>query len=400
MKPKYTIVIPALNGLKGLRLTLPYMLSIPRNDFQIVISDNCSDDGSLDYLQSFKDSRLTVISPSNRLPHSEHLNFAYGFASGEWVNHMGDDDLIFSDRFERLDEITKQAEQNDCDIVIGKSIRYIWPENSFEPPNSLNSERLFEFTNSKEIVQGQIAYRQLINSPSLAGGGETLIRGELVKKVIAHFGYFCPPDPYVEFFGLRVCCYFARNIMKIDTPLYINGRMSKSIGNTLLSKNNSFKWSFENPRKSWRYCPIDTYSYCTISLDAALAVENLLGTNFFDKVLWGSICTKYAMGAARGTTIDNQLTPRVKLLYQCLINFPAGAVLGIIQKISEKLVSFIVGNFRTALLKLFIGEKTMLAMLNKRYILAKLFGLSNIVDVANWYPKTRKDLVLTNEVIQ
>lgn len=400
MKLKYSLVIPALNGLASLRVTLPYMLSIPRNDFQIVISDNCSDDGSLDYLQSFKDSRLTVISPNNRLPHSEHLNFAYGFARGEWVNHMGDDDLIFSDRFERLDEITNQAEQNDCDIVIGKSIRYVWPENSFEPPNSLSSEGLFKFTNSKEIVQGKIAYRQLINTLCIAGGGETLIRGELVKKVIDHFGYFCPPDPYVEFFGLRTCCYFARNIMKIDTPLYINGRMSKSIGNALSSKKNSFNWTFENPRKSWRYCPIDTYSYCTISLDAALAVENLLGTNYFDKKLWGSICAKYAIGAARGTTIDNQLTPRVRLLYQCLTNFPVGTVLGIIQKISEKLVMSIVGNFKTALLKLFKGENTMLVMLSNRHISAKLFGLSNIVDVANWYPKTRNDLVKTKEVIQ
>ena len=391
MKPKYTLVIPALNGLMGLRVTIPFMLRIPRRDFQIVISDNCSDDGSLDYLQSFKDSRLTVISPSNRLPHSEHLSFAYGFASGEWVNHMGDDDLIFPDRFERLDEIIKQANQNDCDIIMGKSIRYIWPENSFEPSNSLNTEGLFAFTNSIEIVPGQTAYCQLINTLSIPGGGETLIRRELVKKVFDNFGYFCPPDPYVEFFGLRVCCYFARNVLKIDTPLYINGRMSKSIGNTLLAKEISFNWTFENPRKYWRYCPIDTYSYCTISLDAALAVESSLGTNFFNKILWGSICSKYAMGAARGTTIDNKQTPRIRLLYQCLTNFPLGAFLGIIQKISEKSVLFILDNSRVLLFKMFKREKTMLSMMNERHISAKVFGLSTIVDVANWYPKTRKD---------
>jgi glycosyltransferase involved in cell wall biosynthesis len=388
MKPKYSLVIPALNGLASLRVTLPYMLSIPRSDFEIVISDNCSDDGSLDYLNSISDSRLIVVSPSSRLPHSANLNFAYKHASGEWVNHMGDDDLVFPDRFERLDEITLQAEQNSCDIIIGKSIRYIWPENIYESPNSVNSEGLFEYANGMEIVDGRETYRELINTLSIPGGGESLIRRELVQKVVDQFGYICPPDPYVEFFALRVCCYLARNVMKIDSPLYINGRMSKSVGNTLLANKNKFNWRLENPRGSWKYCPLDTYSYCTISLDAALAVEDLLGTNYLNKIFWGSICTKYAVGAARGTSIDNERTPKARLLYQCLTNYPIGFVLGVTQKVSEKVGGYIIAKIRTTVLKLFFRRSANLMLLNERVIPARVLGVSNIVELADWYPKT------------
>ena len=384
MKPKYSLVIPSLNGLASLRVTLPFMLSIPRSDFEIVISDNCSEDGSLDYLNSINDSRLIVVSPNKRLAHSAHLNFVYQHASGEWVNHIGDDDVVFPDRFEKLDEITLQAEQNSCDIIIGKSIRYVWPENIYEPPNSVNSEGLFEFTDRIEIVDGRKTYHELINTLNIPGGGETVIRRELVQKVVDQFGFICPSDPYVEFFALRVCSYLARNIMKIDSPLYINGRMSKSVGNTLLANQNKFNWNFENPRRSWKYCPLDTYSYCTISLDAALAVESLLGTNTLNRIFWGSVCTKYALGAARGTSIDNEQTPKVRLLYQCLTNYPLGFIVGVIQGVGAKIGAYIVAKIRIILLKLFFRRSANFPLL----ISAKVFGVSNIVELADWYPKT------------
>jgi len=301
---------------------------------------------------------------------------------------MGDDDLVFPDRFERLDEITLQAEQNSCDIIIGKSIRYIWPKNIYESPNSVNSEGLFEYASGMEIVDGRKTYHELINTLSIPGGGESLIRRELVQKVVDQFGYICPPDPYVEFFALRVCCYLARNVMKIDSPLYINGRMSKSVGNTLLANKNKFNWRLENPRGSWKYCPLDTYSYCTISLDAALAVEDLLGTNYLNKIFCGSICTKYAVGAARGTSIDNDRTPKARLLYQCLTNYPIGFVLGVIQKVSEKVGGYIIAKIRTTLLKLFFRKSSNLILLNEGVIPARVLGVSNIVELADRYPKT------------
>ena len=222
---------------------------------------------------------------------------------------------------------------------------------------------------------------------SIPGGGETLIRRELVQKVVDQFGFICPPDPHVEFFALRVCSYLARNVMKIDRPLYINGRMSKSVGNTLLANKNKFNWRLENPRGSWEYCPLNTYSYCTISLDAALAVEDLLNTNYLNRIFWGSICTKYALGSARGTSIDNERTHKVRLLYQCLTNYPLGCLVGITQKVIDKIGAYIVAKIRSILLKLFFKKSANLMLLNEGVIPARVLGVSNIVELAAWYPK-------------
>lgn len=395
--PKYSLVIPTLNGYEGLSVTLPYILNLPRMDFEVIVSDNCSDDGTLSFLRSINDPRLVVVSPTNRMPHSEHLNFAYKYASGEWVNHIGDDDLVFSNRFERMDELTRMAEINDCDIIIGKSIRYIWPGNNYEHPNTINTDYLFGFTSRVSIVSGKSAFVQSINQLSISGGGESLYRGALIRQIIDKFGYFCPPDPYVEFFGLRMCYHFARNVMEIDIPLYINGRMSKSIGNSLLAKKSSFDWKFENPRGSWRFCPLDTYAYCTISLDAALAVESLLGTRNFDKFYWGTVCSQYALSAARGTSIDNTLTPRARLLYQCFRHYPVGTFFGLVKKLTEKVTFIVFGKVKATLFWLFIEEHTMFRSLSERLVPAEIFGVRSIVELADWYPKTRSNVTQLSE---
>ncbi len=44
--PKYSTVLPTLNGAETLSVTVPEMLKIDRDDFELVISNNQSDDNT------------------------------------------------------------------------------------------------------------------------------------------------------------------------------------------------------------------------------------------------------------------------------------------------------------------------------------------------------------------
>ena len=149
-KPKYSIVIPSYNGYQGLKETLPYMLAINRDDFEIVISDNHSADGLWEYLSNLSDEKLKIFKPDRFLPHSEHLNFAYSKANGEWIGHLGDDDLIMGNRFEIFDKFS-----SDFDLIIGKNLRYIWQDNLREPKNSLSRLSKTSFTYEKVVLSRQ-----------------------------------------------------------------------------------------------------------------------------------------------------------------------------------------------------------------------------------------------------
>ena len=125
--PKYSIVLPTLNGRETLAIVLPAMLrEISRPDVEWVVSDNRSDDGGYEWLLKLAttDRRLRVVRPAHRLCIGEHLEFTYRFAKGEWLCHIGDDDLLLPNRFEILDRV---IDQTGADIIRGRFLRYLWP---------------------------------------------------------------------------------------------------------------------------------------------------------------------------------------------------------------------------------------------------------------------------------
>ena len=103
---KYSIVIPSYRGFEGLKIIIPYILSIDRDDIEVIVSINHSEDANLSkkFLQSLFDKRLKIFTPNKKLPHSAHLDFAYSKSTGLWVGHLGDDDLILKNRFDYMDK--------------------------------------------------------------------------------------------------------------------------------------------------------------------------------------------------------------------------------------------------------------------------------------------------------
>lgn len=390
---KYSIIIPTLNGKQSLELTIKYILSINRDDFEVIVSDNHSIDGTIELLNSFNDSRLKIFQPPCRLPHSEHLNFAYSKASGLWINHIGDDDLIFKDRFEMLDELLEIAKINDCEILIGKSIRYIWPDNIFEKPNTINLDNFIVGNNDYNVLEAQFYYKELINTLAIPGGGEFILHRNIYEKLVNKLGFFCPSNPHVEFFGLRASVFLAKNILKVDTPFYINGRMSKSIGNALTSNSNSFDWKFENPDGIWKYCPIETYAYNTISMDASLAVEQALGTKYFNNYFWGKVSAKYAITSSRGTDINNKIRAKRYILFNLFKNFPTYSILvGLFCQIFDRVSSA----FAIRIFNLIPNNYYSKFPFDKKSINGELLNISNIADLADYYPLYKQRSKKTN----
>lgn len=375
MAIKYSIVIPTLNGFDGLRVILPYILSIDRDDFEVVVSDNCSDDSVWEYLCSLNDDRLSIFKTSERMPHSEHLNFAYSKSRGLWIGHIGDDDLILKDRFELLDEITETS-----DLIVGESLRYVWHGHNIEPENSICTSELRRYSHSVTLLDGIDYYKDIINYVGVPGGGQWLVSREVYQSVVDAFGYFCPSAANVEFFALRASAFFSKKVARIDYPLFINGRMKKSSGGVLVSNGKElFDWGFENPGGVWEFCPVPTHAYYTISLDAALRVENVIRSGFFSKLFWGRICMGALLNNSYGADSSNR-RPSVTDLYKAVIfNYPYGSVYAFLRWLVKRM-----------LVKLYIFSDRdrhdfVNIIGNKYYIKGELLGIKNIADFADWY---------------
>jgi len=269
-KPKYSIILPTLNGFNTLSLTLPEMIKIDRDDIEWLISDNCSDDQTREFVLSFFDKRIRLVSPQQRLPLGRHLEFAYSHALGDWQGHIGDDDYIFPSRFIMFDNFIKDSK---AEVIIGEDVNYHWPD---YPDNNLsNTIDPKWFSGTFCIEPGLVFARKLLNTIEIYGGGSWICSKEIIDTVKKRCGYFASPQ-HVEFFALRAACTEASLVLKVDLPVFVAGRHPKSSGTQayrdLDIKNQIiWDWSFED-NDPYKNSPFQYKGYVTISLDAALSV--------------------------------------------------------------------------------------------------------------------------------
>ena len=90
--PKYSIIIPTYNNVEYLPTCVNTILEQNYNDYELIISNNCSIDNTREYLESLKHSNIKIIQPKNCLSLVDHWNFAISHATGDWLICVGADD--------------------------------------------------------------------------------------------------------------------------------------------------------------------------------------------------------------------------------------------------------------------------------------------------------------------
>lgn len=96
MQPRLSICIPTYNGLPHIGRLLDSLTKCDSREFEVVISDDCSVDGTWEYLQTFSQHESRVRVARNDLNLGMDRNFACSvkLATGEFIWLCGQDDLI------------------------------------------------------------------------------------------------------------------------------------------------------------------------------------------------------------------------------------------------------------------------------------------------------------------
>ena len=99
---RVSVLLPLYNGEAYIREAVESVLAQTRRDFELLILDDGSRDGSLAIVQEIarRDPRVRLISRENR-GLTETLNELLAAARGEFVARMDADDVCLPDRFER-----------------------------------------------------------------------------------------------------------------------------------------------------------------------------------------------------------------------------------------------------------------------------------------------------------
>ena len=125
--PKFSIIIPVRNGAKYLPSCLESICGQSYEDYELIISDDHSEDGTKEYLQTLTHPNIKIIEPPESLSMTEHWEWALSHAQGEWLIFVGQDDGVQPYFFELADQLTKIAEHKKLRTITSQRAYYFWP---------------------------------------------------------------------------------------------------------------------------------------------------------------------------------------------------------------------------------------------------------------------------------
>ena len=198
---KFIIVIPTLNRADVLHWSMESVLE-QRGDheFQIIVSNNCSEDHTKEVVNSYGDSRIKYIEPKERLSMSKHWEYASDYIDVDEtiVMYLGDDDILSPSAFEIAGHLFRD---HDIDAVTSVDNYYWTPDCADKRAGLLHQPRIDGYAKmleSKEILSLVAAYPgQWINLPKLSRG---FVRGALLPQLKAKGPLFnkASPDIYTN----------------------------------------------------------------------------------------------------------------------------------------------------------------------------------------------------------
>ena len=106
--PKFSIILPVRNGGEYVKECVASILAQNCTDFNLHVLDNCSSDGTLDWIRSVSDERI-VIYPSDK-PLSIEDNWAriLSISKNEFMTCIGHDDILLPDYLAEMNELIEK----------------------------------------------------------------------------------------------------------------------------------------------------------------------------------------------------------------------------------------------------------------------------------------------------
>jgi len=121
-----SVLIPTRERADTLLFAIKTALDQQSQDYEVIVSDNFSQDNTREVVQSFNDPRLVYVNSGKRLSMCDNYEFALEHAKGEYVIFIGDDDAIMPGAIDKLQITIKNSPSL---VYCWHKPLYTWPKN-------------------------------------------------------------------------------------------------------------------------------------------------------------------------------------------------------------------------------------------------------------------------------
>jgi glycosyltransferase involved in cell wall biosynthesis len=122
---KFSVLIPTRNRLELLRYAVDSVRAQDYADWEVIISDNCSDEPIGGFVQGLSDRRIVYSRSDRFLPVTDNWNRALGLSTGRYVIMLGDDDALLRGYFRRMLALIEQFDAPDA--IYTEAVQFGYP---------------------------------------------------------------------------------------------------------------------------------------------------------------------------------------------------------------------------------------------------------------------------------
>lgn len=111
---RVSVLIPVYNGIAFIAEAIESVLSQEFQDWELVVSDNGSNDGTRDYLRSLTDARIRTFEQPSNIGIMGNLNFLLAQARAPVAKILGHDDMLLPGSLVQITQFME--ERPDCAV--------------------------------------------------------------------------------------------------------------------------------------------------------------------------------------------------------------------------------------------------------------------------------------------
>jgi len=123
---RYSIIIPARNGITYLPNCINTVINQNYKDYELIVSDNLSTDGTDHFLKTLVHPKVRKVIPPKSLSMVDHFEWALAQAKGEWLIFIGVDDGLMPYFFDLADKLTQIAKSESIRTIMSRRVYYFW----------------------------------------------------------------------------------------------------------------------------------------------------------------------------------------------------------------------------------------------------------------------------------
>ncbi len=251
---KFSIVIPTRNRLDLLRSAVASVVQQNYSDWELIISDNASNEDIAGFVDSLNESRIKYSRSENYLSITENWNRSIDMSSGDYVIMIGDDDALLKNHLQITHNLIEKFEQPD--LIYTNAYLYAYPgvipsfpKGVFQPFGSLygmpkhNVPFWLDQSYKKAIIQATLEFRCLYSTNMQ----HALISRPLLEKVKREGKLFL--SSYPDIYTMSALFLEADRLLIYPNELVVIGISSKSHGYYAINGKDNEAIQFLNAKK-------------------------------------------------------------------------------------------------------------------------------------------------------